>query len=779
MILANKMKFFLSFSIWALFLLCISSGIRYQYIYDSPIYESNISWLLSEKVYRETASTSVGNEMTVDHYKIKGKLSFDTPRTTFYFQFPRPMGDIREDDIIVEWTASWETAERSLDVEDMDMRGYESSIYSTPLVTGIRSEIEFRIISKNPIEESTIKLISSDNLTARKELTFDMAREIRADGMIVSRADWWANEEFRYKDSTYWKPYFEKLQNQPIKIPTATEIEAAALAQARELYLVNQSPDTTKYVTRIRNEGGRPLVWPIEKTKQVNRIIIHHTAESMDKQADDETLIRAIYQYHTLSRGWGDIGYNYVIWQRGKIYEGRAGWSYVIGAHAQWNNAGTVWISVIGNYETLHLNRDQKAWIEQAITYFAEKYGIDLTKSVSGVKVCKTGECTLFVDVTTSSLIWHRDVWYTSCPGANIYSEIPGWISSLTRSYTLVDNPIVWPIEYATENTSSTTPVSSTPTNIAPIWKKILPPKSRFPLGPTIDIRLSYPTTNTSIHLTSGTKKNVFLVFDKKRILLRSTDIVSITSLGSSLEATVGTKKYTASTFSLQWDLVEISSWSRIPSWDTARRYNDNLFRGKITISLDEGKLLVVNSLPIEYYLKGMGEVSEWDAKAVPEKAKTIIVWARSYGRYYLDPSLPNDKRKFPWKPFDISDNPDESQKYLGYSYELRSPSVSKLVDETNREVVTYDNKIVKVWYSSSTDGKTRSAKEYCLSNGGANCEDIPYLQSVDDPGAIGKTRNGHGVGISWVGSAYFALQGWDYKKIIEYYLKGVKVAKK
>lgn len=55
--------------------------------------------------------------------------------------------------------------------------------------------------------------------------------------------------------------------------------------------------------------------------KQVSRIVIHHTAESMDSNKSDEDMIRAIYAYHTLSHEWGDIGYNYIIGQRGKIYE--------------------------------------------------------------------------------------------------------------------------------------------------------------------------------------------------------------------------------------------------------------------------------------------------------------------------------------------------------------------------------------------------------------------------------------------------------------------------
>ncbi len=70
---------------------------------------------------------------------------------------------------------------------------------------------------------------------------------------------------------------------------------------------------------------------------------------------------------------------------------------------------------------------------------------------------------------------------------------------------------------------------------------------------------------------------------------------------------------------------------------------------------------------------------------------------------------------------------------------------------------MTYSGSVVKVWYSSSTNGRTRSYLEYCQSLGKTDCEDIPYLQSVDDPGAQGNNFLGHGVGISGVGATYFA----------------------
>jgi peptidoglycan hydrolase-like amidase len=39
--------------------------------------------------------------------------------------------------------------------------------------------------------------------------------------------------------------------------------------------------------------------------------------------------------------------------------------------------------------------------------------------------------------------------------------------------------------------------------------------------------------------------------------------------------------------------------------------------------------------------------------------------------------------------------------------------------------------------------------------------------------------RSGHGVGISGIWATYWARSGWDYKKIIQYYLQWVEISKK
>ena len=64
-------------------------------------------------------------------------------------------------------------------------------------------------------------------------------------------------------------------------------------------------------------------------------------------------MMRSIYAYHTQTRGWGDIGYNFIVDKFGRIFEGRYGGltSTVIGAHAGGFNTDTFGVSMLGNYD--------------------------------------------------------------------------------------------------------------------------------------------------------------------------------------------------------------------------------------------------------------------------------------------------------------------------------------------------------------------------------------------------------------------------------------------
>lgn len=54
--------------------------------------------------------------------------------------------------------------------------------------------------------------------------------------------------------------------------------------------------------------------------------VVHHTAGSNDYAPEDSAgMVRSIYEYHTRTLGWCDLGYNALIDKYGQVFEGRAG----------------------------------------------------------------------------------------------------------------------------------------------------------------------------------------------------------------------------------------------------------------------------------------------------------------------------------------------------------------------------------------------------------------------------------------------------------------------
>lgn len=169
------------------------------------------------------------------------------------------------------------------------------------------------------------------------------------------------------------------------------------------------------------SENGKKLTWPIEENKDIKKIIVHHTGEYVDDtqqmRRTPREHMRAIYQYHTLTKKWGDIGYNFVIDKNGNIYEGRAGGPKTVGAHTSFYNVGTIGISLMGNFNIEEPTDNQLKVLSILLSYLSEKYTIDPQSQSE------------FLGITSPNIAGHRDVarrgYGTACPGTNLIKRLP------------------------------------------------------------------------------------------------------------------------------------------------------------------------------------------------------------------------------------------------------------------------------------------------------------------------------------------------------------------
>ena len=199
--------------------------------------------------------------------------------------------------------------------------------------------------------------------------------------------------------------------------------------------------------------------------------------------------------------------------------------------------------------------------------------------------------------------------------------------------------------------------------------------------------------------------------------------------------------------------IVEVVSFTN----ENYQGINDNLFRGLIEVQYAESteSLWVINELGLESYLRGIAEAGN---TSDPEYLKTLYIAARTYGMYHILTNL-----KHTDEHFHVNDYGD--QVYRGYGFESRSPNITQAIIDTTGEMVTYNDEIVVTPYFSRTDGRTRAWEEVWYG------DPKPWLISVDDPGCVGMTKLGHGVGLSATGALYFVTeQGWTYQQTLAYY---------
>ncbi len=149
---------------------------------------------------------------------------------------------------------------------------------------------------------------------------------------------------------------------------------------------------------------------------------VHHTVNANNYTEDEVPgIIRSIYAYHVQSRGWSDIGYNFLVDRFGRIWEGRYGGvdKPVIGAHTLNYNQYSFAMSAIGNYET---TKPSDAMLRAYGQLFAWKL------SLHGVNPASTSQ--RVGSSTFQAINGHRDAGSTACPGKHLYAQLP-----LIRTY--------------------------------------------------------------------------------------------------------------------------------------------------------------------------------------------------------------------------------------------------------------------------------------------------------------------------------------------------------
>jgi hypothetical protein len=162
-------------------------------------------------------------------------------------------------------------------------------------------------------------------------------------------------------------------------------------------------------------------------------MIVHHTA-GRNNDPNPAATIRAIYYDDAILRGWGDMGYNFLIDAQGHIYEGRHARSYAPGephdgedlagnvargAHAKGFNSGSLGIVLLGTFDTVQPTAAARTALEKLLAWESGRHGINPTTASTYVNP------DLGTTASLNHISGHRNVNNTDCPGALFYPTFP------------------------------------------------------------------------------------------------------------------------------------------------------------------------------------------------------------------------------------------------------------------------------------------------------------------------------------------------------------------
>lgn len=188
--------------------------------------------------------------------------------------------------------------------------------------------------------------------------------------------------------------------------------------------------------------------------------------------------------------------------------------------------------------------------------------------------------------------------------------------------------------------------------------------------------------------------------------------------------------------------------------------HGDDVYNGN---SSSTTQIWVINKLPLEQYVWGMGETT---GTGDPDHVRVMATIFRTYGQWYIDNATK-------YKPMGFKIRSDSgSQIYVGSDREKTYPKVREAAEETRGRIVKYKGDVALTPYCSYTNGKTVKYPG----------KDYPYLKSVKDhkKGTIKSLKPGengnHMWGLSAHGALGYAEDGKSWTWILQHYYTKVDI---
>ena len=223
--------------------------------------------------------------------------------------------------------------------------------------------------------------------------------------------------------------------------------EATHLAQPYPVSRAEWGADESYRFKADGTEKWKPAFYPTQK------LIVHHTV-TQNADPDPAATMRAIYRYHAIDRGYGDIAYNFLIDESGRVYKGRYSGpggtapdtptgedsrAYgVTAAHTGGYNSGTMGIALLGTFTSVPPMPAARQALIDHLAWEAERHGLDPLATSTTYTNPVDGKTK-----TVANISGHRDWGSTACPGGVLYADLPNIRNEVAAKVGPSPQPVV------------------------------------------------------------------------------------------------------------------------------------------------------------------------------------------------------------------------------------------------------------------------------------------------------------------------------------------------
>lgn len=196
--------------------------------------------------------------------------------------------------------------------------------------------------------------------------------------------------------------FSDRAETEPILGQASVETTATAENPPGEV-AASLPPSTTLPVASVvvipkGGWGGAAVVGTfVEHT--IERITVHHTASPLDDNRNAPSRVRAHQRFHQQDRQWPDIAYHFIVDRNGHIYEGRPTWA-AGDTGTDYDPTGHFLVCAEGEFGSQSPTTAQLESIASLLSWGSAAFGVSL-----------------------DTVLGHRDVASTSCPGDVLYDQ--------------------------------------------------------------------------------------------------------------------------------------------------------------------------------------------------------------------------------------------------------------------------------------------------------------------------------------------------------------------